>query len=82
MNIQELAVEARLKPALLLRHWGTASALTDTEQEELAQIEAFAKLVAAQEREACAKLCDEVGKESASQWPYRFANMIRARGEA
>jgi len=41
---------------------------------------AFANLVAAQEREACAKLCDEVGKESASHWPYRFANMIRARG--
>ena len=36
----------------------------------------------AQEREACAKLCDEIGKESLSQWPYRFANMIRARGEA
>jgi hypothetical protein len=35
---------------------------------------------AAQEREECAKLCDEVGKESASHWPYRFANMIRARG--
>ena len=33
----------------------------------------------AQEREACAKLCDEIGKESLSQWPYRFANMIRAR---
>ena len=40
----------------------------------------FAELVAAHEREECAKLCDEVGKESASHWPYRFANMIRARG--
>ena len=48
-------------------------------------IEHFAELVAAaaraDEREACAKLCDEVGKESASHWPYRFANMIRTRGE-
>ena len=43
-------------------------------------IERFAALVAAQEREECAKLCDEVGKESLSHWPYRFANMIRARG--
>ena len=47
-------------------------------------LEAFADLVAtaarADEREACAKLCDEVGKESLSHWPYRFANMIRARG--
>lgn len=45
-------------------------------------LEDFAKLVAAQEREECAKLCDEVGKESLSHWPARFANMIRARGEA
>ena len=44
-------------------------------------IEHFAALVAEHEREACAKLCDEVGKESASHWPYRFANMIRTRGE-
>ena len=46
--------------------------------------EKFAALVEAvaraDEREACAKLCDEVGKESLSHWPYRFANMIRARG--
>lgn len=46
------------------------------------QLEAFTKLVAAHEREECAKLCDEVGKESLSHWPARFANMIRARGEA
>jgi hypothetical protein len=77
MNIQELAVEARLKPALLLRHWGTASALTDTEQEELAQIEAFAKLVAAHEREECAAMCMTVQRTGAY-----FARLIRARGEA
>jgi len=76
-RIQELAVEARLKPVLLLRHWGTASALTDTEQEELAQIEKFAALVAAHEREECAKLCEK-------QYEYYghdhvFAKAIRAR---
>ncbi len=32
------------------------------------------------EREACAKVCDEVDKESQSQWPRRLATMIRARG--
>jgi hypothetical protein len=42
-------------------------------------LEAFAKLVREDEREECAKLCDEVGKESASHWPHRFSNMIRAR---
>jgi hypothetical protein len=36
----------------------------------------------AAEREACAKACDEVDKESQSQWPKRLATMIRARGQA
>jgi hypothetical protein len=31
------------------------------------------------ERQACAKICDEVDKESQSQWPKRLATMIRAR---
>ena len=34
----------------------------------------------AMEREACAKVCDEIDKESMSQWPHRLASMIRARG--
>lgn len=42
-------------------------------------LERFAALVAAAEREACAKVCDEVDKESSSQWPARLATMIRAR---
>jgi len=33
------------------------------------------------ENEACAKVCDEVDKESQSQWPRRFATMIRSRNE-
>ena len=33
------------------------------------------------EREACAKVCDEVDKESQSQWPHRLATMIRARSQ-
>jgi hypothetical protein len=44
-------------------------------------IERFAALVAAAEREACAKVCDEVDKESQSQWPKRLATMIRARSQ-
>lgn len=32
------------------------------------------------EREGCAQMCDDVDKESQSQWPKRFATMIRARG--
>jgi hypothetical protein len=42
----------------------------------------FAKLVAAKEREACAKVCDEFAKDS--DWPTvdNCAAAIRARGES
>jgi hypothetical protein len=39
---------------------------------------AFAKLVAAKEREACAKLVDHILKEGGGTW----GNAIRARGQA
>ena len=44
-RIQLLALQARLGPALLLHHFGKVDALTDTEQEELYQIEKFAELM-------------------------------------
>jgi F420-0:gamma-glutamyl ligase len=49
------------------------------------QIEAFAKLVAAKEREACAKVCEQIdtaafGGERPA--PNDCAAAIRARGEA
>ena len=44
------------------------------------QVVAPAKAMILAEREACAKVCDEVDKESQSQWPKRLATMIRARG--
>jgi 5'-deoxynucleotidase YfbR-like HD superfamily hydrolase len=43
------------------------------------EIEAFAKLVAAKEREACAKVCDEF---NFGQSPIMIQRAIRARGEA
>ena len=43
-------------------------------------LERFANLVAAKEREACAKVCDEVG-EHPSLTPLHCAESIRARGE-
>jgi hypothetical protein len=46
----------------------------------LLRLETFAKLVAAKEREACAKVCDEVG-EHPSLTPQHCAESIRARGE-
>jgi hypothetical protein len=42
---------------------------------------AFAKLVEAKEREACAKVCDEVGEHPSLQ-PRHCAESIRARGQA
>jgi hypothetical protein len=57
------------------------------------KIEAFAKLVAAKEREACAKVCEGLKKKEQAHWSaYGFdgsyysasdcATAIRARGEA
>ena len=44
------------------------------------EIETFAKLVAAKEREACAKVCDELQDIPATE-PRHCAEDIRARGE-
>ena len=49
----------------------------DVEHEHLV---AFAKLVAAKEREACAKVCDELQDVPATE-PHHCAEDIRARGE-
>lgn len=40
----------------------------------------FAKLVAAKEREACAKICDKLQDDIATE-PKHCASAIRARGE-
>jgi hypothetical protein len=45
-------------------------------------LEAFAKLVAAKEREACAKLCEDYGRaEEMQAIGNDYAAAIRARGE-
>ncbi len=52
--------------------------------EDMARLERFAALVAAKEREECAKVCDEYAKYSSN--PMNFAEncaaAIRARGQA
>jgi hypothetical protein len=74
MNIQELADQAGLRSAVLLRVYGTEDALCDSEIEELRQFERFAELVAAHEREECAKFCETnqvwvgQGKRGFSKW--------------
>jgi hypothetical protein len=42
----------------------------------------FAKLVAAKEREACAKVCDSFKARDVGMQPAECAGAIRARGEA
>ena len=44
-RIQELAEQAKLRSPLLLQYWGKIGALTDSEQEELENIEKFAELI-------------------------------------
>lgn len=44
-RIRQLALQSKLRPALLLDHWGKMDALTDSEQEELEQLESFAELI-------------------------------------
>ena len=43
--------------------------------------EAFAKLVADKEREACAKVCDSFQARDVGMQPAECAGAIRARGE-
>ena len=63
MNIIEMAKQAGLD-------WASGWTLEDDEPN---RFEAFAELVAAQEREACAKIA-EIAE------PYKCADLIRARG--
>jgi hypothetical protein len=79
-DIISMAREAGLRSAVILHlYGGKEGALCDSEIEELAQIERFAALVAAAEREACAKLCED--KNTLLAWPT-YAAAIRARGQA
>jgi len=65
-RIKELAVEAKLGPALLLHYYRTIHALTDTEQEGLEQIEKFAELIVLK----CAEIADTAE-------PFLSSDLIR-----
>ena len=50
---------------------------------EIEQMQAFAALVAAAEREACAKVCEDYGRaEEMQAIGNDYAEAIRARGQA
>ena len=48
----------------------------------VSEVEDFAKLVAAKEREACAEICDRFQARDVGMQPAECAGAIRARGEA
>ena len=85
-TIIEMAKEAGLRSAVLLHVYGKESALCDSELEELEQIKWFAALVRAEaqaeEREACAKVCEELGMATNGMYErnHECATAIRARG--
>jgi len=73
-DIIEMAKQAGIEEAYSLEHSQVLVRYKD------GSLESFAKLVAAKEREACAKVCE-------AQYEYYgndhvFAKAIRARGEA
>jgi hypothetical protein len=85
----DMAREAGLRSAVLLYLYGKEDALCDSEIEELRQIERLVALVRADEREACAKVCDD--KHDTWRWddeadsasgPRDCATAIRNRGNA
>ncbi len=56
-RIKRLAVQAKLRAPIMLQHWGKIDALTDSEQEELQNIEKFAELIVRE----CARVCEKTG---------------------
>jgi hypothetical protein len=69
-----------------LPHWYQTKEIVNIEQ-----LKAFAKLVAAKEREECAKVCDAVAQQMDDEgegptgnigWVSGCAEAIRARGQA
>ena len=70
MNIKEFAEQAGLLYMDYIR------------VDSMKQIERFAELVAAHEREECAKLCDRFQARDVGMQPAECAGAIRARSKA
>jgi hypothetical protein len=80
-DIIRMAREAGCKPFRSPEHWDDVQVFATPNV-----LERFAALVAAHEREACAKVCDAVQKknEDDGAWMWEARNCaaaIRARGE-
>jgi hypothetical protein len=79
-DIIRMAREAKLWPS---DDWYKEYGITTPNEQFLPELERFAALVAAAEREACAKVCDELADRHG--WEGSYANecaiAIRARGQ-
>ena len=76
---QDEIIEMARQSGMVYREFEDEFANANTDGVDLKTIQAFAKLVAAKEREACAKVCDN--KQYVH--PYHdLGTLIRARGEA
>jgi hypothetical protein len=76
-----MAREAGLRSAVLLAHFKSWDALCESEQEEFDRLVSFEALVRADEREACAKVCEnEWSTLAESKYGEECANAIRKRG--
>ena len=73
-DIMRMAEASGVEDSLLYEHWRC----------NLESMTRFAELVASAEREACAKLCNEIATEDGWEggYAYRCVEAIRARGQA
>ena len=65
----------------LARQAGAFPELSETPEKDVAFLERFARLVAAAEREACAKLCETTDDGTPYNLAKECATAIRARGQ-
>lgn len=72
-QIQKLAIEAKLSPALLLRHWGNVDALTDSERKGLEQLEKFAELIVRK----CAGLLEKEAESNHDEGTETFNLLLK-----
>jgi hypothetical protein len=90
MMTQDEIIEMARQAGINYRELSDEFATGNGDGVEIEQMEAFVKLVAAKEREVCAKVCDSLEEQCEKlgvpdeKWPTPAdcAAVIRARGEA
>ena len=73
-RIRELALQAKVGPVLLLQHYGTVDALTDSEREGVEQIQRFAELIV---QECMNKIENAASQYAEPVWAVELINDIK-----